>query len=467
MKAVRIIFIIGFAGILLLPLIFFNFTPDAVSEIDNKVLAGNPFEAEGDFTTNVEKYVSERVGLRNEMILAYTVANDVLFNEMVHPTYDYGKDGEVFLNFGSVRKFDSYLERYVPMVKKISDYCAERGVPFVFVFEPSKNSVVRDKLPDGYNYNDNWVEEFLDRIRAEGVPVCDNSAYLKEIYAEGILPFNQKYNAGHWNDRGAFYGMNNALSLLREQGANVHVNSEDEYEIVQNLNTTLPVSHFPIEEYEPIYKLKDASAIRNITDSLAGELHLAEGFTYFTDQVNATRLKEGSPRTLVFQGSYVNGMGYKFLRNALGEYIGVHDYQNVLDFSYYFNIFQPEAVIFEVAEYTLMDKYFSNAGIAEFTLNPLLSGFDGLPEKEGTISGGVSEGTALSVLTIKPDPDIMPENLLTKKGVYAYLLMGGDTFDMKKGSSGWTVTVKNAKVKDDRQVVIVDSEAGVKYVLSM
>ena len=61
----------------------------------------------------------------------------------------------------------------------------------------------------------------------------------------------------------------------------------------------------------------------------------------------------------------------------------------------------------------------------------------------------------------------MPEDLLTKKGVYAYLLMGGDTFDMKKGSGGWTVTVKNAKVKDDRQVVIVDSEAGVKYVLSM
>ena len=44
-------------------------------------------------------------------------------------------------------------------------------------------------------------------------------------------------------------------------------------------------------------------------------------------------------------------MGFKFLQTGLGEYIHVHNYENVLNFAYYFNIFQPECVVVEAAEY--------------------------------------------------------------------------------------------------------------------
>ena len=36
----------------------------------------------------------------------------------------------------------------------------------------------------------------------------------------------------------------------------------------------------------------------------------------------------------------------------------MHDYQNVLNFPYYVNMFQPDCVIFEVAEYTFSNEYF-------------------------------------------------------------------------------------------------------------
>lgn len=39
----------AFAVLLLIPIVFFNFTPDSVSEIDNRKLAEDPFTAEGDF----------------------------------------------------------------------------------------------------------------------------------------------------------------------------------------------------------------------------------------------------------------------------------------------------------------------------------------------------------------------------------------------------------------------------------
>lgn len=54
----------------------------------------------------------------------------------------------------------------------------------------------------------------------------------------------------------------------------------------------------------------------------------------------------------------MNGHGDIFIANVLEEYIYVHNYQNVIKFPYYFNIFQPDCVIFEIAEYTFTEKYF-------------------------------------------------------------------------------------------------------------
>ena len=48
-----------------------------MSEIDNRKLSGNPFSEEamasGDLTGNIEKYVEDRIGFRDKMILSYTV----------------------------------------------------------------------------------------------------------------------------------------------------------------------------------------------------------------------------------------------------------------------------------------------------------------------------------------------------------------------------------------------------------
>ena len=42
MKSLKIIFIIFFFALLLTPVALFNFEPNAVSEIDNRMLAENP-----------------------------------------------------------------------------------------------------------------------------------------------------------------------------------------------------------------------------------------------------------------------------------------------------------------------------------------------------------------------------------------------------------------------------------------
>ena len=62
-------------------------------------------------------------------------------------------------------------------------------------------------------------------------------------------------------------------------------------------------------------------------------------------------------------------MGWKFLLNSFDEYIQIHDYQNIINFKYYFDIFKPDIVVFETAEYTLnSNQYYDYEGMKNFNI---------------------------------------------------------------------------------------------------
>lgn len=91
MKKLKIFFIVIFFMLLAIPVVTFRTEENAVSEVDNRMLAANPVSAirEGeDATQAIENYVNDRIGLRNEMIELYTVGHDKIFHEMIHPSYD-------------------------------------------------------------------------------------------------------------------------------------------------------------------------------------------------------------------------------------------------------------------------------------------------------------------------------------------------------------------------------------------
>ena len=375
MKLIRIITIAIFSFIVLLPIAAFNFKKDAVSLIDNRKLTENPFSnramGDGDLIKQIENFVNDRIGLRDNMILAYTILNDKLFHKMAHPSYVYGKDGYIFGGIPVDITYSEYHEEFADMIKKIQDYCDARIVPFLFVFEPSKPAVLSEYIPVGTNYDRSWVDDFFEALDKRGVRYIDNTTLLRAKTEAGEAVFNQKYDANHWNDLGAYYGTNAILEELKKDIPSIHVNSTEELSFSETLKTSLPVSEFPIHEMVPSISI-DADVNTEKRDLYAEELgrHPSyQGFGYF---VNEMRLREGAPKALVFQGSYMNSYGYKFLENGFGEYIYVHDYQNVINFPYYFNIFQPDCVVFEVAEYTLEDRYFDFENMSAMKLNPPL-----------------------------------------------------------------------------------------------
>ena len=371
MKFLRIITVLLFAAVILVPVCCFNTTPDAVSLIDNRKLTINPFELEGDLTKNIENYVNDRIGLRDEAITAYTILNDKLFGKMVHPSYSYGKNGYVFgSGITTYNNFGDYHIAFADMVIEIQKYCEERNVPFLFVFNPAKPAVYREQIADGINYNREWVDLFFEELDKWGVHYWDNTQTLISLKENGVDGFNQKYDANHWNDLGAFYGTQAILQCLKEQCSNVHINALEEFTVGQTTKESLLVSKFPIHEQVPSWSLN--VPITNLSSKYISGLDLHQSFSEFGYYVNNAEAVKNTPKALVFQGSYMNVLGCKYFQNAFNEYIHVHDYQNVIDFPYYFNIFQPECVVFEVSEYTFSSTYFDQQKMCDIDFNPSL-----------------------------------------------------------------------------------------------
>lgn len=455
---------IVFIMIIILPIVFFNSEEEAISEIDNKYLAQNPFlsEAGGDFTDNFEVYISERLGFREERILYYTIINDKLFDEMIHPLYSYGKDGYVFTNFSANKTYGEYEESFINMLKEIQEYCSDRDIPFVFVFEPSKTSIYADKLPDGYNYNDDWVTAFIQRLDEEGINYVDNSQVMKNLREIGIDGYNIQYNAGHWNDTGAFYGMNEVLNNLSNQGLKVHINEKNEYIIDSIFKNSLMVSEFPIAEYEPVWSLIDSDEIiSDITAEYKDEIDRNESFDFFLYKINNDRYNENCVNALVFQGSYINGMGYKFLENGFSEYVGIHDYRNILNFEYYYNIFRPDCVIFDAAQNTFKNEYFNSASMQKFELNPLFSDFDeyGIEEIKD-VECFIERGNRIT--NIKIDGILIAVD-------YAYYFDGEQVYDLiekydsEKDTYFYILSIKNCNFDENGVFYFIDTKNEIKY----
>ena len=252
------------------------------------------------------------------------------------------------------------------------------------------------------------------------------------------------------------------LDALKAWYPTIHINQKDEFDITERLNTSLMVSEFPIHEYEPVFTPK--AKVDDITDRYAKDIVLNEQFPHFQYVINEKRKEEGAPKALVFQGSYMNEMGYKFLENSLGEYIAVHDYQNIINFDYYYNIFQPDCVVFEVAEYNVNEDYFSQENMETMVLNPkeenLEENAEIIPEELNKSNISVEKKGSLYNIEVQK---------LDKDAEYVYIKINDNIYDMKKDENGkkFNVTI-DAENYDENNIEFITYKSGTmkKYLLS-
>ena len=369
MKKFKLSIIICFFVILLIPILFLNKKSNQISLIDNTKL---PEISSIKNLGSLENYLSKRIGFRKNIINTYVKLNDILFNKMIHPTYTYGIDNYVFFKTGIETHDDYYLNEFAILIKNIQNYVEDRGSYFLFVINPSKISLYKQYLPEGYNYTNyriNYLKKEFDRLN---VNYIDNTEYLSFISKEKQV-FNKKYDAGHWNDIGAFYGINNVYSKLIDD--NIFINNLNLYDyfLLHEHKDSLLVSEFKIDEEIPILKEKNVNYV--ITNKYNSKINLDDRALYYLETKNEN--VDNNYKLMFFRDSYIGGKE-KFIANIFNETYLIHSYHNLINVDYYYNIIKPDIVIIDGVEYAINDSYYPLADMYKKMYNPSYKNFKDL-----------------------------------------------------------------------------------------
>lgn len=441
MKRIKNVFNIIFIILLLIPLLFFNWKKDYISEIDNRKLSEFPSLAQinSDTFKNISNFFKDRLGFREDMITLYTNVHKNLLNTLVHPSYIYGKDNYVFFDLYQ-KSFTDHTEHFVQSLNEVAKYIESRGAKFYVVLNPEKTSVYTEKLPEGVHYNRLWLDILEGKLTEANINWIDNVDVLKEK-SKSEMVYNKQYDAGHWNDTGAFYGTNNVLEFISKDFPNVHPHSKDDFTIIEENRQYLPTTKVEVNELVPVYSLKETN-IEDLTgkyDLFVNRDSQQNHFSYFK---NNTEKANDLPKALVFQGSYLNGRE-KYLEDRFKEYIAIHNYQNIFDIDYYMNLFQPDIVIFEVAEYTIHDQYFSYKKMEEMKLNPpynteqILERVNKKPVK--------IEGDIISKVSFEDENDEIE---------FAYLKYNNHYYDFKKTEKTFQLSLLTTRLNSEDLYII-------------
>lgn len=377
MKKIHFFRIILFLFIIAFPIFNMNLKNNQVSDIDNrKLIEFSEIFLGENITQNMEDYIGDRIGFRTEMVNLYTKGMDILFNEMIHPSYQYGKDGYIFSKLKENETDKEFQEVYSDFILNFQNYCIDRGIKFLYATEPSKTTVYSEFLPDGYNYNNENFEYFLSLLKDKNVNYLYTGEALIDAKSSKQV-FDKKYDANHWNETGAIIGISSILDRLNDLDSRVDKFDINKFEAVEYTNTTLPVSHFDINEKTTHYNLKKDNSL-SITD-FRNEIKQSKRFTYFANYKNPNN--KDAPKILIFAGSYFQGRD-KFLTENFSEVIRIHNYHNVIDYDYYINVFNPDIVLFESTEYTHSDYYFPLDKMKNTTYNKELKNYSNLSESK-------------------------------------------------------------------------------------
>ena len=390
MKKIYIVKIAIFILIILLLIININLKNNQISEIDNRMLINfeNTYKDEDDINiifNNIGNYIDDRIGFREDMVNFYTFAMDKLYDDMVHPTYQYGKEGYVYLKLPETKVNLRFQEVFSSFIKDFQEYCNERNIKFLYTLEPSKSSIYPEYLPEGYNPNTENSDYFLELLEEKDVNYLNNIDTLlgakEDPKYKDVLLYDKKYDAGHWNETGAIVGISAIIDRLNELDNRVGSFDINKYESEKVINETLLSSNFRINEETTNYSLKEYNL--EYVEDYEDEIYRNENFRYFTHYKNLTNTE--APRLLVFAGSYFNNKE-KFITGNFSEVMKIHNYTNVIDYEYYINIYNPDIVLFESTEYTNTGYHYPITMMEEKTYIKNINSYDNLSQYDFVIT---------------------------------------------------------------------------------
>jgi hypothetical protein len=155
----------------------------------------------------------------------------------------------------------------------------------------------------------------------------------------------------------------------------------EDYLQVPEVYTTLPASNYPIYEEGVVYQLRDSSWTPEWVYDYDGQVLRAASQTSFRHYQNPQR--PSAPVLLAFTGSYFNNQDH-LTNQAFSESTFVQNYYNITNLAYYYNLFSPDIVIVDSADYTIQGQYFPQGLLLDGNTPEPYSSYRQLPTVELT-----------------------------------------------------------------------------------
>ncbi len=218
MKKLNVIFLVLVFGLLALPMLSMPFFKDQESAEKREMAAFPSVMKDGAlnsrFAGDLDDYVRDHIGFRNQMVQGNTVLMAKLFGESAEDDVILGTDGWLYYE-GTVNDYlniptmtERAAKNAAHSLKMLQDYAKAQGADFVLAVIPNKNSLYGENMPARFKAleQDGNYEMLMKALAEEGVNTAD---VLGALAAENKVLYQQTDT--HWTYEGALVGYRSIL----------------------------------------------------------------------------------------------------------------------------------------------------------------------------------------------------------------------------------------------------------------
>jgi alginate O-acetyltransferase complex protein AlgJ len=197
------------------------------------------------FPGEFKYYFSDHFGFRSLLIRTHGLMMVEGLGVTSNPSVILGKDGWLYLagdkSLEDWRNIDPFtpaeLESWRQMLESRSRFCADRGIPYLVVFAPSKYDIYPEYMPEELTQvrRESRLDQLLAYL-AEGrspVQVLDLRDALLSAKGSGIRLF-QKTDT-HWNDLGGWLAYHSMMSAVADKLPTARVLQIEEFDAVTTI----------------------------------------------------------------------------------------------------------------------------------------------------------------------------------------------------------------------------------------
>lgn len=248
-KILRMLFIVSFCSIIGIPLITTNFQQDKVSESENRKLTAMPKLHNDDgslnenFTSDLESWINDNIGLRSQMVIANAKIQFYGFNVLANNS-DMLLGPNQELNYATNDIIADYqhedlktqdkLNQIASGYQRVSDYLEQRGIQFYYFQCWDKQSIYPEYFPK-------TIKQFGDVSKTDQIIATLKTRTTVDVISskELLIDAKKEYDTysvwgdpTHWTQRGAYLGYRMLMEEINAKNQNKYkILSADDYNI--------------------------------------------------------------------------------------------------------------------------------------------------------------------------------------------------------------------------------------------